>query len=81
MDSELIEQAKAHVAEQDISLSSYIASFLQATTAPQKKESEIDRGKLSPIAREALGMLSSPKLAEKEYKDMLLEALEEKYGL
>jgi hypothetical protein len=81
MDKELIEQAKAHAAAQKVSLSSYIAGFLRATTAPKKEDREFDRSKLSPVARRALGMLSSPELAKMEYKEMLLEALEEKYGL
>ena len=80
IDKDLIEQAKAHAAAQNISLSSYITGFLQATTTPKKTQG-FDRNTLSPIARKALGMLSSPELAKKEYKELLLEALEGKYGL
>ena len=79
MDKELIGRAKAHAAEQNISLSSFVANYFQATTASQSKGEKFDRSKLSPIVREALGLAKTSD--NRPYKEMLTEALEEKYGL
>jgi len=79
MDKELIGRAKAHAAEQNISLSSFVANYFRAATASQSKGKKFDRSKLSPIVREALGLAKTPD--NRPYKEMLIEALEEKYGL
>ena len=81
MDKELIGRAKAHAAEQNISLSSFVANYFRAATASQTQGKKFDKSKLSPITRQAIGLLASPELQNKSYKELLGEALEEKYGL
>jgi hypothetical protein len=79
MDKELIEKAKAHAAEQNISLSGLVSNYLQATT--KNTNQTFDKNRLSPITRKAVGLLASSNLGKRSYKDLLVGALEEKYGL
>ena len=79
MDKELIGRAKAHAAEQNISLSSFVANYFRAATASDNRGNKFDKNKLSPIVREAIGLAATSD--NRPYKEMLLEALEEKYGL
>ncbi len=80
MDKGLIEKAKAHAAEQNISLSGLISNYLLATTQDRTDTNKaFDKSKLSPITREALGLAATSD--ERPYREMLVEALEKKYGL
>ena len=78
VDKSLIVRAKAHAAEQNISLSNLISSYLLVATTPS--EEEFDKSKLSPNTRNAVGLLASSELQDKSYKELMLDALEEKYG-
>lgn len=78
MDEELINQAKAHVAEMNVSLSAYISSLLRAST--EAKVAGQDPSVLSPLAEQARGLLKNPDGNDISYQDLLHDALNKKYS-
>ena len=69
LESELIEQAKAHAKQQGKSLSQIVADYFMIFTERPKKS------KISPITQSLIGIIKIRNLDEKDYK----KHLEEKY--
>lgn len=75
-DEELVRRAERVAARQQTDLQSLIARYLSVLAATDEP---IDESKLAPITRSALGLLKG--LPDKPYKELLTEALVEKYGM
>ncbi len=73
-DHELIQEAKKLAAQEGTSLSSMFSRFLQAVLLGRKKQEEP-----GPITAKAKGLVKLP--ARKEDRELLEEALTDKYGL
>ncbi len=73
-DKDLIRQAKKLAAEEGTSLSSMFSRFLQAVLRERRKSEPI-----GPMTRAATGL--GKLLAGKDYREVLTDALMEKYGL
>jgi hypothetical protein len=71
---EVIAKAKRIATEKHTSVSALFTQMVLAN--PPKKRKKI---KLGPISRKALGMIKLPK--GKSYRELLTEALMEKYGI
>lgn len=70
---QLIRQAKRLAAQNNTSVSSMFARFIQALSQKQGEKS-----KIGPLTRQASGQFD---LKGREYRDVLTDALNEKYGL
>jgi hypothetical protein len=76
-DKELIRQAKKLAEEEGTSLSSMFSRFLQAVLRERRKPE-----RLGPLTRQALGLAKlPPDKCHKDYRELLEEALTERYGL
>jgi hypothetical protein len=72
MDPRIVKQAKKLAQDNNTSLSSMIARFIQSLTARKNKTTPI-----GPLTKKATGVIS---LKGADYKDVLGEELTKKYG-
>ncbi len=76
-DRDLIREAKKLAEERGTSLSSMFTRFLQAVLRERRNPEQ-----LGPLTRQALGLAKLPSGArDKDYRELLEEALTERYGL
>ena len=73
MDEETIKEAKRLAAEQGTSVSAMFSRLVQAMAHKSKKKMEI-----GPLTKKATGLVKLP--PDKSDRELLQEALEEKYG-
>ncbi|MCD6394335.1 MAG: hypothetical protein J7M40_12605 [Planctomycetes bacterium] len=73
MDKQTIDRAKKLAVESDTSVSAMFVRFIQALTARKSKTP-----RTGPLTRKATGSIA---LGGKDYKEVLTDALSEKYGL
>jgi hypothetical protein len=72
MDSQTVRQAKKLAHDNNTSLSSMIARFIQSLAARKNKSA-----KIAPLTQKATGVIS---LKGADYKDVLSDELTKKYG-
>ncbi len=73
-EDELLQRAEKVAAARNTTVSSMLATALAAIS-----ELDFDPGKLPPLTRQALGIAAG--VPDRPYKDLLVEALMDKYGL
>jgi len=74
VEKDLIEDAKRYAARTGSSVSAMVSRFLQSVL-----QAEEDTVRLGPVTREASGILRLDE--DRSYKDLLEQALLEKYGI
>lgn len=75
-DETLIRQLDEMAAEQHTDLQTMLLRYLEALAAVRTRPLDVES--LPPNTRQALGLLKG--LPDRPYKELLIEALEEKYG-
>ena len=73
-DPSIIEAAKVYAKEHGRSLSSMVENYLASFTSDKKEEEEYE---ISPLVKSLTGIIQVPE--DWDYKEVLVEALEEKY--
>jgi len=79
MEKEVVEQAKRLAAERGTSVSRLVSDFVQSLAAHASPKHRRPR-EIGPLTRQAIG-IGRDIPQDKDYKDLIEEALLEKYGL
>ena len=74
MEEAVVEKAKSHAAANGMSVSAMFTQFVKSLDAGKNRPLRI-----GPLTRKLTGILQLP--PGKDYRDVLTDALEEKYGI
>ena len=75
-EEEIIRRAERVAATHQTTLGDMVRGFLEAVVQQQP----FDESKLPPLTRAALSMAKGQPTSQRPYKELLAEAIEEKYG-
>ena len=79
LDKEVIQEAKAYAKDHRQSLSKIVENYFKDITKKEKNTYNLDENELSPIVKKLRG--SIPLDEDIDYKEVLIEELQKKYGI